>query len=164
MKKKKFSKISLLILIGISFLMMACLGFGGDKEVQEESDDPAAKGSLSEGDADSDVDDGIEIEAEGKGQSKGYDTDFPLPHDVDNFMDMGDDAINFQTSLPFEESAEFYLTTLAEMGFKEEKLLTVIGDGAFSMVFHGAPNGKVIVVQGVDLNGSTNINIRYEDR
>jgi len=32
------------------------------------------------------------------------------------------------------------------------------------MVFDGHPNGKSIVVQGVDLgNGTTNINIRFED-
>jgi hypothetical protein len=30
------------------------------------------------------------------------------------------------------------------------------------MVFTGWPNGKELVIQGVDLGGSTNVNIRLE--
>ena len=33
----------------------------------------------------------------------------------------------------------------------------------FSIVFDGSPNGKALVVQGVALGTSTNVNIRYED-
>jgi len=92
-----------------------------------------------------------------------FDTDFPLPPNVQNFIDLGDDAITFQTSMPFDKAAEFYLDTLQEQGLIERKLLTVIEDGVFSMVFDGAPNGKAVVVQGVDLGETTNISIRYED-
>ncbi len=38
-----------------------------------------------------------------------YDTEFPMPPDVDNFMDMGDGSINYWTSLTIDEAVDFYL-------------------------------------------------------
>jgi hypothetical protein len=49
-------------------------------------------------------------------------------------------------------------------GLTERTATTAITDTTFSLVFDGDPSGKAIVVQGVDLgNGTTNVNIRYEN-
>ena len=96
-----------------------------------------------------------------------YDTAFPLPEDVQNFMqlDPGNDSINFQTSMSLEEVIEFYREAFQAQGLTERTLLTVIEAGSsFSMVFDGAPNGLAVVIQGVVLSPTqTNVNIRYED-
>lgn len=92
-----------------------------------------------------------------------YDTEFPLPADVQNFMKLGDEAINYQTNLSLEEVVAFYREALSAQGLSERELLTVIDDTAFSMVFDGAANNLPLVVQGVDLGQTTNVNVRYED-
>lgn len=97
------------------------------------------------------------------GSAQEYDTEFPLPEDVQNFTG-GGDQINFATSLTLEEAIDFYRTALGDMGLTERTLNTAITETTFSMVFDGHENGKAVVVQGVDLgNGTTNINIRFED-
>ncbi|MBL7161117.1 MAG: hypothetical protein ISS57_00815 [Anaerolineales bacterium] len=96
-------------------------------------------------------------------ESREYDTEFPLPDDVQNFTG-GGDQVNFATSLTVEEAIEFYRGALTEMGLIERTLNTAITETTFSMVFDGHESGEAIVVQGVDLgNGTTNINIRFED-
>lgn len=93
-----------------------------------------------------------------------YDTVFPLPDDVQNFTGgSGEAMVNFQTSLTLEEVVEFYRQTLADQGLTEREVLTSIEDVGFSMVFDGWPNDRALVIQGVDLGGSTNVNIRFED-
>ena len=93
-----------------------------------------------------------------------YDTVFPLPDDVQNFTGGGgEEMANFQTSLGMEKVVEFYRQAFAERDLSEYELLTTIEDEAFSMVFTGWPNGKELVIQGVDLGGSTNVNIRLEE-
>jgi hypothetical protein len=97
------------------------------------------------------------------GQSD-YDTVFPLPDDVQNFSGGGgEEMVNFQTSLSMDKVVEFYRQAFAERDLTEYELLTTIEDEAFSMVFTGWPNGKELVIQGVDLGGSTNVNIRLEE-
>ena len=97
------------------------------------------------------------------GQSP-IDTDFPLPDDVQNIMQLDDNTINFQTSMSLQEVVDFYRKTLTAQGLTERSLLTSITDTTVSMVFDGAPNGLAIVLQCVDLgSGSTNVNLRYED-
>jgi hypothetical protein len=92
-----------------------------------------------------------------------YDTNFPLPDDVRNFMKMGSDGINFQTGMSMQAVIDFYRGQFTSQGLTERELLTVIGDTTFSMVYDGDPAGAV-VIQGVDLgDGTTNVNIRYED-
>jgi hypothetical protein len=71
--------------------------------------------------------------------------------------------VNFQTSLSLEDVIEFYRQVFAGQGLTERTLLTVIADATFSIVFDGSPNGQAIVVQGVDLGASVNVNIRFED-
>jgi len=98
------------------------------------------------------------------GGSVDVDTDFPLPSDVENLMDLGDGAINFQTSLSLTEVVEFYRTEFAKAGYVERPITTVINDDTFSIVWDGHPSGQAIVVQGVDLgNGTMNVNVRLED-
>ena len=93
-----------------------------------------------------------------------YDTVFPLPDDVQNFTgEGGEGQVNFQTSLSLDEVIEFYRQAFADKGLTERTLLTAITDTTFSMVFDGWPNGKVLVIQGVDLGASRNVNIRFED-
>lgn len=93
-----------------------------------------------------------------------YDTEFPLPSDVQNFTKLGDDAINYQTSLTITEVVEFYRSEFASAGYEEREITTVINDTTFSIVWDGHPNGKALVVQGVDLgDGTVNVNVRFED-
>jgi hypothetical protein len=93
-----------------------------------------------------------------------YDTEFPLPDDVSNFIDMGDAGINFQTKMSLEDGLKFYQDALSAEGYQERELLTVTSATTFNLVFDGHPSGKAIVVQGVDLgDGNLNINVRLED-
>ena len=93
-----------------------------------------------------------------------YDTVFPLPDSVQNFTgEGGESQVNFQTSLSLNEVIEFYRQAFTEKGLTERTLLTAITDTTFSMVFDGWPNGKALVIQGVDLGASRNVNIRFED-
>ena len=92
-----------------------------------------------------------------------YDTVFPLPDDVQEFLTMGDGQINYQTGLSMDEIIEFYRQSFADMGLTERPILTVIDDSAFSLVFDGWENGKSVVLQGVDFGTSMNVNLRFED-
>ena len=93
-----------------------------------------------------------------------HDTVFPLPDDVQGFMGTGGEGmVNFQTSLGLEEVMEFYRQAFSAQGLTEREALRVIEDGAFSMVFDGWDNGQAVVIQGVDLGRTTNVNIRFED-
>ena len=93
-----------------------------------------------------------------------YGTEFPLPPKVENFMNLGDDVINYQTPMELTDVVDFYRDEFGKAGYKERPILTVIDDNTFSMVWDGHPDGKAIVVQGVDLgNGNMNVNVRFED-
>lgn len=97
------------------------------------------------------------------GGASDVESEFPLPEDASNLMDLGEAGINFQTGLSLDESMEFYRDAFGEQGLTERDLLTVVSDGVFSMVFDGHSSGKAVVIQGVDLGGGTlNINIRLE--
>ncbi len=95
----------------------------------------------------------------------GAESDFPLPEDVDpdTVMDLGDGAINFQTTLTLPDAVTFYRFAFADLGYTEREINTSIEDTTFSMVFDGHESGIEIVIQGVDLGESVNINIRFED-
>lgn len=95
-----------------------------------------------------------------------FDTEFPLPENVQNFMKVPqfDAGINFQTDMNLEEVVAFYREEFTLHGLSERELLTVIDDSSFSMVFDGSPNGLAVILQGVVLGpDQTNVNIRYED-
>jgi hypothetical protein len=94
----------------------------------------------------------------------GFDTEFPLPSDISNFTSTGDGGINFQTKMSMKDAIAFYRDAFATAGYKEREINTAISNTTFSMVFDGHSSGKAIVIQGVDMgNGTTNINIRFED-
>ena len=98
------------------------------------------------------------------GSSGKYDTEFPMPSKVENFMDLGEDAINYQTPMKLNDVVEFYRDEFEKAGYEERPITTVINDDTFSIVWDGHSSGKAIVVQGVDLgNGTVNVNVRFED-
>ena len=79
-------------------------------------------------------------------------------------MRLNEDQINFQTNMSMDEVIAFYRDAFAKQGLTEWTVLTSIEEKGFSLVFQGGPNGKEVVLQGVDLgNNTTNVNIRYED-
>jgi hypothetical protein len=89
---------------------------------------------------------------------------FPMPANVRNLTSQGEDAVNFATSLGLDESVAFYRDAFVAAGLTERTILTEITDSTFNLVFDGDPSGDALVVQGVDLgDGTTNINIRFED-
>jgi hypothetical protein len=93
-----------------------------------------------------------------------YDTEFPLPPSVSNFTATGSSGINFQTKMSLEDAIAFYRDALTSAGMTERTINTAITETTFSLVFDGDPSGKAVVVQGVDLgDGTTNVNVRYED-
>jgi len=119
-----------------------------DQEVEEDSS-PATGGQQDE----------VETTLE---EAVVYDTVFPLPEDVQNFIDLGDDSVNFQTSLSIEEAIAFYRQAFEAENLSERTINTEISETSFSMIFDGHSYGT-IVIQGVDLgDGMTNINIRIQ--
>lgn len=100
---------------------------------------------------------------EAPAEKKTGEAEFPLPEDVNNFDDLGNGAINFQTSLSLPDAVTFYRFEFMGLGYTEREINTSIEDTTFSMVFDGHESGKAIVIQGVDLGESVNINIRFED-
>ena len=98
--------------------------------------------------------------------SESYDTEFPLPENVNNFMQVpqSEAGINFQTDMGLEDVVAFYRGEFTSQGLTERQLLTMVEETAFSIVFDGASNGMAIVIQGVAFGpDQTNVNIRYED-
>ncbi|MDK1080137.1 MAG: hypothetical protein QGM50_00250 [Anaerolineae bacterium] len=93
-----------------------------------------------------------------------YDTEFPLPSNVEIFTKFDDDSINYQTSLSLNELVEFYRDEFADAGYDERDINTEINDAIISIVWDGHTSGNAIVVQGVDLgDGKVNVNVRFED-
>ena len=90
-------------------------------------------------------------------------SDFPLPDDAENVMDLGEGALNFQTELSLPDVMTFYRDAFTQAGYTERELLTSFEDPAFNLVFDGHPSGKAIVIQGGNLGESVNVNIRFED-
>ncbi len=89
-----------------------------------------------------------------------YNTEFPLPDDVSNFIEFGGGIVNFETKMSLEESMVFYRDSFGKQGYTERELLTVTSDTTFSMVFDGHKSGKAILIQGVDTgDSSTNVSI-----
>ena len=146
MKNKRLILVFAVLLI----TALACGFFGSGGAAPEE----APSGDSGE----------LQQEALPPSDSGNYDTVFPLPPDVENFMDLGDDSINYQTSMNLDDVVAFYRGEFESAGYDERDITTVINDDTFSIVWDGHPSGKAIVVQGVDLgNGTVNVNVRFED-
>src|SRR6476620_1193472 len=90
-------------------------------------------------------------------------TDFPLTADAYNITQVGDGSIVYYTKLSADDALKFFRDTYAAKGYTERKILTVVSNGTFSIVFDGDPSGKAVVIQSVDLgDGSRTIAIRLE--
>jgi len=104
------------------------------------------------------------VTTDGGNITVGGDSEFPMPDDAVNVINMGNDVTNFQTKLSLEEGMKFYRDKFGALGYTERDLLTVTSATTFSMVFDGHESGKAIVVQGVDLgDGTVNISISLQD-
>ena len=88
-------------------------------------------------------------------------SDFPLPDDAENLMDLGDGAINFQTSLSIPDVVTFYRFAFPD--YMEREILTVVEDASLNLVFDGHASGKAIVIQGFPMGEGVNVSIRFED-
>jgi len=125
------------------------------------------------GGADTDIpidDGGVEaptlppVDSDGGDFTIGGGSDFPLPADATNVIDMGNDVLNFQTKLSLDDAMGFYRDEFGKSGYTERAPLTEAAAGTFSMVFDGHASGKPITVQGVDLgDGTVNISITLAD-
>ena len=89
-------------------------------------------------------------------------SEFPLPDDATNVVEVTG-TVNYQTGMSLEDVMTFYREAFGSQGYVERELLTVTSDTTFSFVFDGHASGKAIVVQGVDLGGSTNVSISLQD-
>jgi hypothetical protein len=183
----KYKKSLLLLLVTLLVVSMACSLAGGSAD-QPVAEEPADEVEVAPTEVDVEPPD--EIEAEEASEAKPaepqteveavaeapaveaeeetaieYDTIFPLPTNVQNFMgEGGDTSVNFQTSLSLDDVIDFYRTAFAAENLTERTLNTAITESTFSMVFDGHANGKALVIQGVDLgNDTTNVNIRFEE-
>jgi hypothetical protein len=156
-------KRSCLFLAVLVITSLACglIGGPGSTGVSDDTSSPGDTGNA--GDSPSSPDDSGSSDTE-PGKSGNYDTDFPLPASVENFMTLDDNAINYQTSMKLTEVVDFYREAFKSAGYEERDITTVINDTTFSIVWDGHASGQAIVVQGVDLgNGATNVNVRLED-
>ncbi len=155
----------LLVLITVLIASLACSlgGAASDAGEAPAAEEAAPESQPAEEAAPAEAAEEEALAEEAAPASSEYDTVFPLPDDVQNFTG-GGEQVNFAASLTVEESIEFYRSAFADMGLTERELNTAITDTTFSMVFDGYENGQALVIQGVDLgNGTTNINIRFED-
>ena len=147
-------KRSFLALAALVLVSLACGLFSGGDSSSEVDTLPGSEEGSNEASPPESVPD----------NSGNLDTEFPLPPDVENLMDLGDGAINYQTPMSLTDVVEFYRAEFDKAGYVERPILTVINDDTFSIVWDGHPSGQAIVVQGVDLgNGTTNVNVRLEE-
>lgn len=98
----------------------------------------------------------------GSGDTNGNPSEYPAPDDAENFTNLGGGTVDFQTKMSLKDVMKFYQDSFGKQGYTERTKLTVSSETTFSMVFDGHASGKSIVVQGVDLGGSTNVSIRLE--
>lgn len=97
------------------------------------------------------------------GSTFGSDSEFPLPEDAVNVVNVAG-TVNFQTKLSIEEVMAFYRDTYGKQGLTERDTFTTVSDGVFSFVFDGDPSGKAILIQGFDVgDGTTNVSIILQD-
>lgn len=163
MQKRKNLFLILTLLLAFT---LACSLFTGTEsvETQPAAEEPAAPveevPAVEEAPAET-VEEAPAEEA--PAQNETVETEFPLPEDVENMDDLGNGAINFQTSLSLPDAVTFYRFAFMDLGYVEREINTSIEDTTFSMVFDGHESGIAIVIQGVDLGESVNINIRFED-
>jgi len=147
---RMFALIAVLVLASLA--CQAVSGIGGKKDLPSapsNSDSPTQ-------------DSGSAPDNTGNGSSS--DSEFAMTADAYNVTNIGDGSILYYTKLSLDDTMKFYRDEYTSRGYTERKLLTVVSDGVFSMVFDGDPSGKAVVIQSVDLgDGSRTVTIRLED-
>ncbi|HEY4723218.1 MAG TPA: hypothetical protein VII92_15290 [Anaerolineae bacterium] len=159
---KKNSYLWLAAIAALLIASMACSALAGGNDTDTAGGGQGDAGGATGGDTGGGAGGGVTNPTQAPPKNTGYNTDFPLPSNVTNFTDLGDSAINFQTDMNLTDSIAFYRDAFTSQGYTERTINTAITDTTFSMVFDGHASGKAIVIQGVDLGGSTNVNIRFE--
>lgn len=90
-----------------------------------------------------------------------YDTDFPLPEDVRDFLPAAkSDQITFKTGLTVDELLQFYQVALPKSGWSEVSYLTQHFEGGFSIGFNHPDFEPYISVQVIDLGYSSTEDLR----
>lgn len=154
----------LLTFIGLMLLVSLACTCGALSSVAGETPSPEVEFPTFPPDDSTDVFEATEAPDEAPTEPSdggSFDTEFPVPDDAQNFTNLAGN-VNFQTGLSLEEAMAFYRDAFTAQGYTERDLLTVTSDTTFSMVFDGHASGDAIVVQGVDLGGSSNVNVRLE--
>lgn len=161
--KSRYWLVAMAVLL-IASLACSALGGGdsGAAATPAGGDTGGATGGDTGGGAGGGAGGGVTSPTQEPPKNTGYNTEFPLPPNVSNFTDLGDGAINFQTDMSLKDTIAFYREAFTSQGYTERTINTAITDTTFSMVFDGHSSGKAIVIQGVDLGGNTNVNIRFE--
>ena len=161
---KKYSV--LLAVIALVLASLACqtvTGGGNNFQVPDAPDMPNATEAPQTGD-EMEIPTMPPIITEDGGITIGGKSEFPMPDDAMNVINMGSDVLNFQTKLTLDEGMNFYRDAFGKLGYTERDILTVTSSTTFSMVFDGHESGKAIAVQGVDLSdGTINISITLSD-
>ena len=143
-----------LFLVVLVIASLACGLFGGGNGGSEDVTSPGVESSS----------EGVSPSSGSEGDAESYDNEFPLPPNVENYMDLGNGGINYQTTISLDEVVSFYRDAFKEAGYDERDITTVVNDTTFSIVWDGHSSGRAIVVQGVDLgDGTVNVNVRFED-
>lgn len=159
---KKNSYLWLAAIAALLIASLACSALGGGNDTGSTGGGQGDTGGATGGDTGGGAGGGVTSPTQEPPKNSGYNTEFPLPPKVSNFTDLGDGAINFQTDMSLKDTIAFYREAFTSQGYTERTINTAITDTTFSMVFDGHASGKAIVIQGVDLGGSTNVNIRFE--
>lgn len=145
-------KRTLLILAVLLSTMLACSLTGGAAPAEAPQEAPAANESEPM----------EEPAAEEPAPAAEANTEFPLPDDATNITDLGNGAVNFQTSLSIPDVATFY--RMAFPNYTEREILTIAEEGSLNLVFDGHESGKSVIIQGFPLgDGNVNVSIRLED-
>ena len=150
MKRKQiFLALAVLMLASLACNALSGGGGGGDSPVAPSGGDSpatAAPQNSSGGNADTSA------------------SGFPITPDAYNVVDVGDGNVLYYTKMPQADVLKFYRDEYVSRGYTERALLTTVSDGVFSIVFDGAPSGKAVVIQSVDLgDGSCTVAISLTD-
>ena len=154
MKNYRIS-IVIAVLVLASLACKALSGGGGNKDVSPTPANTEAPAVPNDAPASTEA----PIPADNTG-----DSEFPMTSDAYQVVNIGDGSLLYYTKMSLEDVMKFYRDEYSAKGYTERKLLTVVSDGVFSMVFDGDPSGKAVVIQSVDLgDGSRTVAIRLED-
>lgn len=147
-------KRAFLFLVILVIASLACGLFGGGNGGSEDVISPG----------DESPSEGVSPSNGSEGDDEVHENEFPLPPNVENYMDLGTAGINYQTTMSLDEVVDFYRDAFEDAGYVEREITTVVNDTTFSIVWDGHPSSQAIVVQGVDLgDGTVNVNVRFED-